>query len=51
MITGRYLKIAKDHHLLITGGTDFHGDGRAGLDDVHLPLENASALISAGQAK
>lgn len=33
-----YLKFAGDHSLLVTGGTDFHGDGRTMLDDIMLPM-------------
>ena len=47
-IWNRYLQLARKNHLLITGGTDFHGDGRTGLADVRLPLWHASALASAG---
>ena len=47
-IWNRYLHLAVKNGLLITGGTDFHGDGRTGLADVLLPLERASALASAG---
>ncbi|MFH1487525.1 MAG: PHP domain-containing protein [Pseudomonadota bacterium] len=43
-----YGRIARDRGLLVTGGTDFHGDGRAGLDDVELGLREAERIINHG---
>jgi predicted metal-dependent phosphoesterase TrpH len=40
-----YAKIAHKHGMLISGGTDFHGDGRIGLSDVKLPEEDALRII------
>jgi predicted metal-dependent phosphoesterase TrpH len=42
-----YTKIAREHGMLISGGTDYHGDGRAGLSDVKLPEEDALRIIHA----
>ncbi len=44
----RYLDIARRHRLLISGGTDYHGDARTGLSDVRLDVENAQAIIRKG---
>ena len=41
----RYYDIAHRHQLLISGGTDFHGDGRTGLSDVKLDIDHASRII------
>ena len=41
----RYCKIARENELLISGGTDFHGDGRTGLSDVRLEVEKALEII------
>ena len=41
----RYTNIARRHHLLISGGTDFHGDGRTGLADVKLSIEAARKIV------
>ncbi len=40
-----YTKIAHKHGLLISGGTDFHGDGRIGLSDVKLDQNEALRII------
>ena len=40
-----YAEIAREHGMLISGGTDFHGDGRVGLSDVKLPEEDALRII------
>jgi len=40
-----YAKIARDHGLLISGGTDYHGDRRIGLSDVKLDREEALRII------
>ena len=40
-----YAKIARKHGLLISGGTDFHGDGRIGLSDVKLDQHEALRII------
>jgi hypothetical protein len=42
----RYFDVAQRHHLLISGGTDFHGDGRTGLADVKLSIEAARRICS-----
>jgi len=41
-----YNKIARKHGLLISGGTDFHGDGRIGLSDVKLDRDEALRIIN-----
>jgi predicted metal-dependent phosphoesterase TrpH len=41
-----YTKIAREHGLLISGGTDFHGDGRIGLSDVKLDQNEALRIIN-----
>ncbi len=41
-----YDKIAREHGLLISGGTDFHGDGRVGLSDVKLDQHEALRIIN-----
>jgi hypothetical protein len=41
----RYADIARRNHLLISGGTDFHGDGRIGLADVKLSTEATRKII------
>ena len=46
--TERYRKIAEQHGLLISGGTDFHGDGRTGLSDIKLDLSKAEKIVSLG---
>ena len=40
-----YENIAQANGLLISGGTDFHGDGRVGLSDVRLSMEQAGRII------
>lgn len=45
----RYGKIAERRHLLISGGTDFHGDGRTGLADVKLNRKEALRIINHGK--
>ena len=40
-----YAEIARKHGMLISGGTDFHGDGRVGLSDVKLSEEDALRII------
>jgi len=42
----RYRSIAEKHNLLISGGTDYHGDGRVGMDDVKLDVEHALKIIN-----
>jgi predicted metal-dependent phosphoesterase TrpH len=44
-----YVEIARKHSLLISGGTDFHGDGRTGLSDVKLDVEKTLDFIHKGQ--
>lgn len=41
----RYGKIAAGKGLLISGGTDYHGDGRSGLTDVLLDVKDARRII------
>lgn len=43
--TEHYAKIAREHGLLISGGTDYHGDKRIGLSDVKLDREEALRII------
>ncbi|MCB2191055.1 MAG: hypothetical protein KQI62_05785 [Deltaproteobacteria bacterium] len=43
-----YYAQARRHGLLISGGTDFHGDGRAGLGETPLSLEDARRIVSPG---
>ena len=45
----RYGKITRENDLLISGGTDFHGDGRTGLSDVKLEVGKAMEIIHKGQ--
>jgi predicted metal-dependent phosphoesterase TrpH len=40
-----YGTIAQNHGMLISGGTDFHGDGRVGLDEVKLDTKEALRII------
>ena len=42
----RYGSIAKKHRLLVSGGTDYHGDGRTGLADVRLDVDHALKIIN-----
>ena len=47
-------KIAEKHHLIATGGSDFHSDdGRAGamLGSVDVPLESAQRLIALAEKR
>lgn len=44
----RYGKITRENDLLISGGTDFHGDGRTGLSDIKLEVEKALEIIHKG---
>lgn len=44
-----YLSRAAEFGLLITGGTDFHGDGRSGLTDGKLPLREVRKLMDRGR--
>jgi predicted metal-dependent phosphoesterase TrpH len=44
----RYYDIAKRHRLLISGGTDFHGDDRTGLSDIKLEVDHALKIIQRG---
>jgi len=41
-----YGKIASQHGLLVSGGTDYHGDTRVGLDDIRLDAKEAQAILS-----
>lgn len=40
-----YGAVARKQNLLVAGGTDYHGDGRAGLADVKLGLEEAARIM------
>jgi hypothetical protein len=42
----RYGTIAAQHDLLVSGGTDYHGDGRTGLSDVKLGLAAALRILN-----
>ncbi|MBW1959969.1 MAG: PHP domain-containing protein [Deltaproteobacteria bacterium] len=42
----RYYRIAQEHHLLVSGGTDFHGDGRIALGEVKLNIDHALRIIN-----
>ena len=46
--TKRYLDIARQHKLLISGGTDYHGDGRTSLLDIKFDLAAAERIVSLG---
>ena len=37
----RYYEIARKHNLFISGGTEFHSDGRTGMSDVKLDVNEA----------
>ena len=41
-----YGMIAERHGLLVSGGTDFHGDGRADLGDVRLPMRCVQGILA-----
>jgi len=42
----RYGNIAQKHRLLMSGGTDYHGDGRTGLADVKLDVDHVRRIIN-----
>ena len=42
----RYYHVAMRHGLLISGGTDFHGDSRVGLADVRLDVNHALRIMN-----
>ena len=42
----RYTRIAKEKGMLMSGGTDYHGDGRTGLADVKLSMENLKKILN-----
>ena len=42
----RYRNIARQHKLLISGGTDFHGDGLTALSDIKLDQSEAERIVS-----
>ncbi|GIV83323.1 MAG: PHP-like protein [Candidatus Roseilinea sp.] len=47
--TARFAELAHRHHLLLTGGSDFHGprgDAAQSLGGVHLPPEHVEALLA-----
>jgi len=46
----RYGEIAEHNNLLISGGTDYHGDGRTGLSDVTLDLKEVLRIINHSKA-
>ncbi|MFO8091180.1 MAG: hypothetical protein R6U13_15175 [Desulfatiglandaceae bacterium] len=43
--TDHYLEITKRRRLLVSGGTDYHGDGRSTLRDVELSMRFAHLLF------
>jgi hypothetical protein len=45
-LTSHYRKLAETAGIGLSGGTDFHGDGRTGLSDVPLDPELAMKLLS-----
>ena len=45
--TRHYGALADHHGLFVSGGTDFHGDGRYGLAEVRLPISCASEITQA----
>jgi predicted metal-dependent phosphoesterase TrpH len=47
--TDHYLEISKRLRLLVSGGTDYHGDGRSTLRDVELSVHFAELLFKQGQ--
>jgi predicted metal-dependent phosphoesterase TrpH len=51
-LTNRVLKLARQYNLLVTGGSDFHGDGNAGgsLGSVYVPPKCLAALRETHQA-
>jgi predicted metal-dependent phosphoesterase TrpH len=44
--SAHYLAIARKHNLLISGGTDYHGDGRSELSEIQLSCEYADRIIN-----
>lgn len=42
----RYEAIARREGLLVSGGTDYHGDGRTGLADVKLDMQEARRIMN-----
>lgn len=52
-MTERYIKIAKEYKLLITGGSDCHGKskGRPLMGTIKLPIEHWRSLKSAWESK
>lgn len=47
--TAHFTKLARRHHLLLTGGSDFHGprgDAELSLGSVHVPPEHIEALLA-----
>ena len=40
-----YGAVARKRNLLVSGGTDYHGDGRTGLADVKLGMEEAERIM------
>lgn len=42
---GRYLAVSRKNGRLISGGTDFHGDGRTGLADVKLSSKAMEKIL------
>ncbi|MBW2063986.1 MAG: hypothetical protein JRJ03_03525 [Deltaproteobacteria bacterium] len=45
----RYEGIARKRGLLISGGTDFHGDGRVGLREIKLDVREAQRIMELGR--
>lgn len=48
-LIGQLLALARQHHLIVTGGSDFHGEGRAGapLGSVYVPFKCVRQLKDA----
>lgn len=47
--TARFAELARRHHLLLTGGSDFHGprgDAELSLGSIHVPPEHIEALLA-----
>lgn len=45
-----YGTMAEKYDLLVGGGTDYHGDGRAGLADIRLPIRYVRQIMARGKA-
>ena len=45
-LTSHYSKLVEQSRLVASGGTDYHGDSRTGLDDVQLSLDRAEIFLT-----